>query len=58
MLRSCKDFVYNVLYPGVIIVTYLASWVEGNEVIYKLVNEKELIKLWEPEKNFIVVKLH
>jgi len=58
LLRFYKEFVYNVLYPGVISVTYLASWVEGNEVIYKLVNEKELAELWEPEKNFIVVKLH
>ncbi|SFR15038.1 hypothetical protein SAMN05660706_13416 [Desulfoscipio geothermicus DSM 3669] len=37
--------------------TYLATWIEGKEVFYQIVNEKELQGLWEPEKNFIIVKL-
>ncbi|TYO97924.1 hypothetical protein [Desulfallas thermosapovorans] len=37
--------------------TYLATWTEGKEVFYRFVNEQELQELWEPEKNFIVVKL-
>ncbi|WP_347490821.1 hypothetical protein [Desulfoscipio sp. XC116] len=37
--------------------TYLATWMEGKEVFYRFVSEKELRELWEPEKNFIVVEL-
>lgn len=37
--------------------TYLATWIEGNEVHYKFINQKELEELWEPEKNFMVVEL-
>lgn len=38
-------------------VSYLATWIEGAEVFYRFVNEKELQELLEPDKNFIVIKI-
>ncbi|WP_279233424.1 hypothetical protein [Desulfofundulus thermobenzoicus] len=36
---------------------YLVTWIEGEEVVYRFVDERELAKIWETEKNFIVTKL-
>lgn len=37
--------------------TYLATWIEGEEVFYRIVDEKTLQEMWEPEKHIIVIQL-
>jgi len=37
--------------------TYLVTWIEGNEVFYRFVDEDELNALWETGKHFIVADL-
>ncbi|AEG14552.1 MULTISPECIES: hypothetical protein [Desulfofundulus] len=37
---------------------YLVTWLEGEEVCWRFVDEDELAEIWETEKHFIVTKLN
>lgn len=37
--------------------SYLITWIEGDEVFYRIVREDEIENYWEAEKNFIVTRL-
>ncbi|MEW6459172.1 MAG: hypothetical protein AB1441_08925 [Bacillota bacterium] len=37
---------------------YLITWVEGDEVEYRLIPADELPQVLEAEKNYIVIPLH
>lgn len=36
---------------------YLVTWIEGDEVFYRIVREDQLADIWETEKNFIISDL-
>lgn len=37
--------------------SYLITWIEGDEVCYRIVGEEEIERYWEIEKNYIVTRL-
>jgi len=39
-------------------VEYLVTWVEGDEVEYRIISPEVLAKIFEEEKNYIIVPLH